>query len=155
MDAVDKKNAGLAALFALLALVCGGLLSSYFLWELVDTENHLWAQLTFLASVLMYLVGGFSLDAFVTVLRFGFVREKKGIVNTVCAIVHALLRSLLTFCNAGLLFLSAVSVWESRGAMEEWVGALLFLAAVLAGYAFLFQLEKRIKAQRALRVTFD
>jgi len=138
-----------------MTLLCGAFLSSYFLWKLIDVEDHALAHLLFLASVLMYLAGAFSLDAFVAVLRFGFVRLRKGIASMVCAIVHALVRSVLTFCNAGLLFLSAVSAIESRGALEESIGALLFLAAILAGYALVFRLERRLKAQRALRVTFD
>lgn len=148
MNAADRRNAALAALFAALALLCGGLFASSFLWKLVDVENHLQARLTFAASVMMYLVGAFSLDAFAAVLRFGFIPEKS-LGGTVCAIAHALLRSLLTFCNAGLLFLGAVAIVDAGAEIGECLGALLFLAVLLCGYGFLFRLEKRLKAQRA------
>ena len=142
-------------LFAALALVCGAILSSYFLWKLVDTEKHLLAQLTFLASVLMYLVGGFALNAFVVVLRFGFVRMRKGAVGMMGALVAFALRAIFSFCNVGLLFLSVVSVIETRAEFVSCIGALIFLAAIIGGYVFLYRLAERLQAERALRVTFD
>ena len=155
MDAIDKKNVRLAALFSVLAIVCGGLLSSYFLWELVDRENHLLAQLTFLASVLMYLVGGFSLNALVVVLRFGFVRMRKGAVSMIGALVAFALRAIFSFCNVGLIFLSVVGVIETRAELLACIGAVIFFAVVIGGYVFLYRLEKKLKAQRALPITFE
>ena len=155
MDAMDKRNIGLAVLFAVIALICGALLSSYFLWRLVDVENHLLARLTFLASVLMYLAGGFSLNALVVVLRFGFVCMRKGVACMISALVAFVLRAVFSFCNVGLLFLSVVSVVEARAELLSCIGVLLFLAAIIGGYMFLYWLAKRLQAERALRVTFD
>lgn len=147
MDAIDKKNVRLAVLFVVLALLCGGFLSLYLLWELVDIENHLLARLVFLILALMYLMGGFSLNAFMVVLRFGFVRMRKGVASMISALVTLALRAIFSFCNVILLFLSVVNIIETRAKPWVCIGAVMFLAVLIGGYIFLYRLTKRIKAQ--------
>lgn len=155
MERIRRRNLRLAAALAMTALLCGGLLSSYFLWELVDIRNRVYAQLTFFASMMMYLVGAFSLAAFVSVLRLGVLLERESIAAVFCALVQLVLRALLAFCNVGMLGLGFVGVIDAKGRLLEWMGVLFFLAAVVAGYVSLYRLEKRLKAQRNQPTAFN
>jgi len=155
VGAIDRKNIGLAVLFAALALVCGAILSPYFFWELVDIENHTRAHVTYVLAVLMFLMGAFSLNAFVSVLRFGFVRDIKGVLGILSALAAFVLRAVLAFLNVNLLWFSVMGMIDTRGALEECIGTLFFLAVMLAGYRVLYWLSKKLRAERALRVTFD
>lgn len=155
MNRAARRNLCLAAAFGASSLLFGGLLSSYTLWVLVDARDRLLAQMIFLASMIMAVLGMFFLDAFVTVLRFGFVRAKRSAAGVIGAVIHALVRAVIAFVLLGLLLLAAVGIWDTRGDAMAWLGAAVFLALVIAGYVFLFRLEKRLKAQRALKTTLD
>lgn len=155
MERIDRRNIGLAVVFAAVAFVCSAILAPLFFWELVDAENHMWAQVIYVLAVLMFVAGLFSLNAFVTVLRFGFARERKGILNSLGALAACILRAFLAFCNVNVLWLSVLGVIDTRGALDECVSMLLFLAAMLGGYRLLYWLSKKLRAERTLCVTFD
>ena len=106
------------------------------------------AALTSCASAL-------ALDAFATVLRYGFARAGKGVMPALCAALHGAVRVVCAFYQGMFVVINVFDSIVGGGLLiVRFVGPLL-LAAVAAGYGFLFRLEKRMKAQRARRVTFE
>ena len=151
MDAMDKKNMRLALLLGVMCIACWFVSRTLF-WALIDVEYHGWAYVVYFLAALTTSAAALALDAFSTVLRYGFVRARKGVLHVMCAVVHGAVRVVCGFYQG--MFVMA-GVFDFIMSSIARIDGPLLLLAVATGYVFLFRFEKKLKAQRALRVTFD
>ncbi|MBR5287125.1 MAG: hypothetical protein IKU34_00865 [Clostridia bacterium] len=151
MDALDKKNVRLVFSMGTVSIACW-LISKVLFWYLIDVEYHGWAYAVYFLAALTTCAAALALDAFATALFYGFVRVKKGALVAVCAVLHGAVRVACAFYQG---MFAIAGVFDFIMSSSARIDGPLLLTAVAVGYVFLFRFEKRLKAQRALRVTFD